>query len=104
MLYEEDLKTGCMLVQVGRQIRDERGDPVRELAVEPQWDREDHVALLAQETIDAGKSVLIFCASKKVHCHFSSPPSILEIAPYLCSICSTSCSTSVMVIPFKIPV
>ncbi len=62
-----------MLVQVGRQIRDEQGELVRELAVEPNWDREDHVALLARETIDAGKSVLIFCASKKVQSPSPSP-------------------------------
>lgn len=55
-----------MVVQVGRQIRDERGDQVRELVADPHWEREDHVALLARETLDAGKSVLIFCASKKV--------------------------------------
>ncbi|CAL8465203.1 g4738 [Coccomyxa elongata] len=66
-LYETSFRPVQLrrFVKVGRQIRDEQGEPVRELAVEPNWDREDHVALLARETIDAGKSVLIFCASKK---------------------------------------
>ncbi|EIE23289.1 hypothetical protein COCSUDRAFT_42188 [Coccomyxa subellipsoidea C-169] len=66
-LYETSFRPVPLrkFVKVGCQIRDERGDPVRKLAADPHWDREDHVALLARETVDAGKSVLIFCASKK---------------------------------------
>ena len=56
-------------VQVGRQLVDAGGAVVRQLAVDPGWEAPDqdpdHTALLCAETVDAGKSVLMFCASKK---------------------------------------
>ena len=54
--------------QVGRQLKDCEGRDSRLLEPEPGWEERDpdHLALLCKETIDLGKSVVIFCASKKV--------------------------------------
>lgn len=56
------------LLQVGQQLKDCEGKENRLLEPEPDWEERDpdHLALLCKETIDLGKSVLIFCASKKV--------------------------------------
>eukprot|EP00198_Chlamydomonas_reinhardtii_P012144 XP_001701481.1 DNA polymerase theta [Chlamydomonas reinhardtii] len=53
-------------VKVGRRIMDGSGALVRELAPDKGWEDKDtdHVALLTQETVREGHSVLIFCASK----------------------------------------
>ena len=55
-------------LQVGRQLKDSEGHNSRLLEPEPGWEERDpdHLALLCKETIDVGKSVIIFCASKKV--------------------------------------
>ncbi len=52
--------------QVGRELRESTGQGVRVL--EQAWEGQDsdHVALLCKETLELGKSVLIFCATKKV--------------------------------------
>ena len=67
----------ALLLQVGRQLKDCEGRDGRLLEPEAGWeDRDpDHLALLCKETIDLGKSVIIFCASKKVaQAPISVPP------------------------------
>ena len=64
--------TCLMLPQVGSKLIGNDGTE-QDLQVSPGWppsvdeDDEDLCAWLCKETIDAGKSVLVFCASKKVH-------------------------------------
>ena len=57
-----------LILQVGRQLKDSEGHNSRLLEPEAGWEERDpdHLALLCKETIDLGKSVIIFCASKKV--------------------------------------
>ena len=54
--------------QVGQQLRDVQGTVVREVSADAGWMKEDadHTVLLCKETMDAGKSVLVFCGTKKV--------------------------------------
>lgn len=55
-------------VQVGKQLLGQDGALLRELQVPSTWSARDsdQVAWLAQETIQSGHSILIFCSSKKV--------------------------------------
>lgn len=50
-------------------LKNEVNEVVRELEEDSYWDKEDHVAWLCKETIETGRSVLIFCGSKKVIPH-----------------------------------
>jgi hypothetical protein len=54
------------VLQVGRQLKDEQLQVVRELQCTREWEQRDpdHVALMCQETVQDGHSVLVFCASK----------------------------------------
>ncbi len=61
-------------MQVGRQLRDSAGQDARLLETEPEWEARDpdHVLLLCKETIELGKSVLVFCGTKRVGVSSSS--------------------------------
>ncbi|WIA12996.1 hypothetical protein OEZ85_006607 [Tetradesmus obliquus] len=68
VLYQTDFRPVQLrqFVKLGRALKDQAGQVVRELAVPAGWEAQDAdlVALLTQETVQAGHSVLIFCASK----------------------------------------
>jgi hypothetical protein len=54
--------------QVGNELKDANMNTVRTLAAPtPQWEKQDtdHVALLVKETVSAGHSCLVFCASRQ---------------------------------------
>jgi hypothetical protein len=55
-------------LQIGRQLKDSAGQDARLLGAEPEWEERDpdHVLLLCKETIELGKSVLVFCGTKRV--------------------------------------
>ena len=56
-------------LQVGKELQDQDGRVQRVLRLEDDWDVQqdpEHVAWLARETVQAGRSVLIFCGTKKV--------------------------------------
>lgn len=48
-------------------LKDAQLEPIRELEVPPAWEAQDrdHLAALCNETVQAGHSVLVFCASKQ---------------------------------------
>jgi DNA polymerase theta len=67
-LYQTDFRPVPLrkLVKVGRELRDARGALVRTLPAGGEADDPDHTALLCRETLDAGKSLLLFCGTKAV--------------------------------------
>lgn len=69
-------------LQIGRQLRDSAGQDARLLETEPEWEARDpdHVLLLCKETIELGKSVLVFCGTKRV----GALPQILQLPQVQC--------------------
>ena len=53
---------------MGPELRDVQGAVTRTLSAGAGWldQDKDHTALLCRETLDEGKSVLLFCGTKKV--------------------------------------
>ncbi|KAF6260745.1 hypothetical protein COO60DRAFT_857019 [Scenedesmus sp. NREL 46B-D3] len=68
VLYQTDFRPVQLrqYIKLGRVLKDQAGEVVRELCVPAGWEAQDQdlVALLTQETVQAGHSVLVFCASK----------------------------------------
>lgn len=58
----------CFVTQVGRELRAPDGSVARMLDCPTDWEKRDPdlIAWLAQETVTAGHSVLVFCATKRV--------------------------------------